>query len=554
MNAHSGKIIANSLAVLVILGFITVIANSLRISMQTSDTFGPTVLATDAAGNIYINVATTLYVLDTTGRLTDSIPLENLGLQGVTLTDLLALPGGRLLIGSSDTQHIHTCDLAQRNCTPFIQSATRPVSAFKMAWDEQRQRLLVVDGERHRILVYDRNGVLTLESKGGEHGLRLPNTVSLAGDGKAIIADTNHHRLVALDAQTLSSELWEMPVSNQIGKLRRIWPTDFVQASDQRYWVILDNDLLENGDVIVFDAAGKAVLRLSLPSDWDPIKLRPRTDDVLLAGYASVNLVSISLDGQVITPFGDAAFRGMLAEIRAQRRAADRWWQGGIWMAMVPLVILAGIAAWLDRKRRTAVAPSVATAPAEIILPETGQGVYWLEPDPKIVRLLRYSRWLVYLVGILLLLPAIYIVWWAGPEKSAALVAPLLAGGIAFLAILVTGLNTLSRGRLGVTRDQVVLATGGRPQRHYYPRQLVYSSGFISSGEVTVYLRTGKGPIYNPGEVRDYLEPLLAMARKLNPLQGYIYLLQTGDRQTWINTLGITCLAGLYLYSEFFAG
>jgi hypothetical protein len=130
----------------------------------------------------------------------------------------------------------------------------------------------------------------------------------------------------------------------------------------------------------------------------------------------------------------------------------------------------------------------------------------------------------------------------------------LLAGGIAFMAMLVTGINTLSQGRLGVTRDQVVLGAVDRPQRHYYPRQIVYSSRFISSGDTTVYLRTGKGPIYRPEEVRSYLEPLLAAARKLNPLEGYIYLLQQGDRLTWVNTLGIACLGGLYLYTEFFMG
>lgn len=219
-------------------------------------------------------------------------------------------------------------------------------------------------------------------------------------------------------------------------------------------------------------------------------------------------------------------------------------------MAIVPLVVLAVIAAWLDWKRRSASSASVAAIPAGITLPETGQGIYWLEPDPKIVRLWRYSRWLVYLMAGLLLAPVIYIAWLLGLEKSIGLVTLLLAAGIAFMAMLVTGLNTLSRGRLGVTRDQVVLAAAGKPQRHFYPRQLVYGSRFISSGDITVYLRTGKGPIYSPDELRGHLEPLLTAARKLNPLQGYIYLLQQGERLAWVNTLGFACLGGLYLYAR----
>jgi hypothetical protein len=550
MRTRATKIIVNSMAAIVIAGFIAIIASSLRIAVQTSDNTGPTALAIGTDGKIYTNIATTLYVLDESGILQDSIPLASLGLQRATLTDILALPDGRVLIGSGDAQDIQACDLQQHRCAPFIQSGSRPVSAFKMAWDAQRRRVVVVDGERHRILAYDQEGVLSLESRGGQGGLKLPNTVHLTADDMAIIADTNQHRLVALDAQSLSRKLWEMPTSNESGKFRRVWPTDFTATADHRYWVILDNDLLKNGDVLLFDADGNPVRRLDLPTDWDPIKLRARQTDVLLAGYGSVDLVKISLDGNVIAPFGDTVFRGVLAETRARREASDRWWHLWIWVAIAPLVILAGIAAWLDRKRSPLAATPQPATP--VILPETGQGIYWLELDPKIARLWKFSRWLVYGMTVLLIAPVIYIVWFTGLEKSAEAVALLLGGALAFMAILVAGLNTLSGGCLGVTRDQVVLGAAGKPQRHYYPRQLVYSSRFISSGDITVYLRTGKGPIYNPVEIRSHLEPLLTAARKLNPLQGYIYLLQQGDRLTWISTLGIACLAGLYLYTEFF--
>lgn len=554
MHERTTNIIANTLAVLVILGFIAVIANSLRVFSESRHVHGPTVMTSDAAGTVYVNIAATLHVLDASGKHADSIPLAELGLYGATLTDLLVLPDDRLLIGSSDSVKIRSCSLRERRCAPFIQSGPQPVSAFKMAWDAQRKRLLVVDGERHRILVYNTDGSLVLESRGGAQGLKLPNTVLLTAQGEAIIADTNHHRLVALDAGTLSAEHWEMPVRNDLGNFRRIWPTDFALAADQRFWVILDDDLLENGDVVLFDAARKPVLRLALPSDWDPVKLQARGSDVLLAGFGSVDLVRVSLQGDVIEPFGDSSFRDALAQVRDQRRSAGDWWHTWIWIAIVPLMSLAGLAAWLDWKRRSPAAGLTAAAPASVILPESGQGIYWLEPDPKIVRLWQHSRWLVYIMPVLLLAPIIYIAWLTGLEKSAGLVSLLLAGGAALMAMLVTGINTLSQGRLGVTRDQVVLGAVDRPQRHYYPRQIVYSSRFISSGDTTVYLRTGKGPIYRPEEVRSYLEPLLAAARKLNPLEGYIYLLQQGDRLTWVNTLGIACLGGLYLYTEFFMG
>ncbi|MGD8629675.1 MAG: hypothetical protein PVH38_08240 [Gammaproteobacteria bacterium] len=554
MHGRATKIITNTLAILVILGFIAIIANSLRIFSESRHIHGPTVLTTDAAGKVYINIAATLHVLDATGRHEDSIPLAELGLHGATLTDLLALPDGRLLIGSSDSVKIRACNLSEHHCAPFIQSGTQPVSAFKMAWDAQRQRLLVVDGERHRILVYDRNGALALESRGGEQGLKLPNTVLLTAEGTAIIADTNHHRLVALDAETLSAEHWEMPTGNALGTFRRIWPTDFAQAADRRFWVILADDLLENGDVVLFDSAQRPVLRLALPADWDPVKLQARDRDVLLAGFGSLELVRISLQGDFIEPFGDRSFREALAQVREQQQAATNWWHTWIWMAIAPLAVLAGVAAWLDWRNRngvTGAAESTGTSPG--FEPATGE-IHWLEPKPEIVRLWRYSRWLSYVLPLLLLAPALFITGSTGCAESGGFTILLLAGTLPLMVMLVTSVNTLSKGRLGVTRDRVVLGSAGGSQRQYYPRQIVYGPRFISSGDITVFTATGKGALFDAAEFRFYLEPLLASARKLNSLQGYLYLLQQGNRLTWVNTLGIACLGGLYLHVKLFMG
>ena len=77
MRARRTESIANGLAIVVIAGFIAIIANSLRISMRSGDDFGPTVLTSDAAGVVYTNIATTLYVLDETGTLKDRIPLTD---------------------------------------------------------------------------------------------------------------------------------------------------------------------------------------------------------------------------------------------------------------------------------------------------------------------------------------------------------------------------------------------------------------------------------------------------------------------------------------------
>ena len=48
---------ANGLAVVVIAGYVAILAISMRICLQSGRVSGPTVLATDAAGSVYTNIA-----------------------------------------------------------------------------------------------------------------------------------------------------------------------------------------------------------------------------------------------------------------------------------------------------------------------------------------------------------------------------------------------------------------------------------------------------------------------------------------------------------------
>jgi sugar lactone lactonase YvrE len=268
MEKLSPKFIANSLAALVILGFCTLIGISLWISGNSRDVFGPTMLVTDRHGQVVTNIGHTLYLLNELGTVEQQVDLAALGIPDVPLSDGLVLPDGTLLLGAAGSEQIYACQLAQQHCTPFLNSSRAPVSAYKLAWDDRRQHLIVVDGARHRILTYERNGNFIAESRGGRRGLKFPNTPLITPQDELVIADTNHHRLVALDAQTLGEELWELPVKNDLGNFRRIWPTDFTRTASGNFWVILDDDLLEHGDVILFDSRHRALKRLDLPPDW----------------------------------------------------------------------------------------------------------------------------------------------------------------------------------------------------------------------------------------------------------------------------------------------
>ena len=549
------RFITNSLAALVILGFCTLIGVSLLISANSRDVFGPTLLVTDTHDRVTTNIGHTLYQLDELGAIEQQIDLAALGIPNVPLSDGLVLPDGTLLLGAAGGEQLYACQLAQRHCTPFLNSSPSPASAYKLAWDEQRRRLVVVDGERHRILTYDRNGDFIAESRGGSTGLAFPNTALFTPQDELLIADTNHHRLVALDAETFTEERWELPLKHELGNFRRIWPTDFMRTAGGNFWVILDDDLLEHGDVILFDSQQRPLKRLELPADWDPVKLRRHGDAVLLAGFGSVDLVRFWPDGEGIRPFGDTRFRDALASVRAQRQANERWWTLWIWVCIIPLGLLAAVAAYLDhRQRRQQPHPTGAEAAAHVIppLPSTPDGIYWIRRNPVIVRQWAFARRLGFLLPLLVIAPIAYILASAGPGQSSGIIMSLLISMVPLMAWIAVTMQIISSGRIGVTRNRLVLASAYGRQQQAYPRQLVYGKRFISNGESTVITSTAKYAIFEGTDMQNYVLPLLKSARQLNILQGYIYLLQAGDRYTWINTLAVAYMAGVLIYLEFY--
>jgi len=551
MGKVSRTVLTNGLAAIVILGFCTVIGISLWLYGNSRNVFGPTLLVSGQQGEVMTNIGSTLYLLDASGAIEQRADLSALGIPDVPLSDGLVLPDGRLLIGAAGGQQIYACELAELRCSPFLESSTAPASAYKLAWDDARQRLLVTDGERHRILSYDRNGHFIAASNGGSRGLAFPNTALLTPADELVVADTNHHRLVALDAGTLSVELWELPVTSGLGNFRRIWPTDFTRTADGHYWVILDDDLLQHGDVILFDPQHGPVRRLDLPADWDPVKLRRHGDAVLVAGFGSVDLLRVAADGGSIEPFGDPGFRDALAAVRDLRLANERWWNLWVWVCIAPLGLLAVLAAYLDYRHRHRPGQTGQQATAAPPLASTPDGIYWIRRNPAVVRQWEFLYHLRFLLPLLLIAPLAYLLAMGGPGQFADRVMVLLISLVPLFAWIAISLQIISGSRLGVTRDRLVLGSAYGKQQLAYPRQLVYGKRFISNGETTVITGTTKYSIFVTTDMQRYVQPQLKAARQLNGLQGYIYLLQAGDRYTWINTLAIAYLGGLMIYLEF---
>ncbi len=164
----------------------------------------------------------------------------------------------------------------------------------------------------------------------------------------------------------------------------------------------------------------------------------------------------------MMRPFGDSAFRADLADMRAARSSNDRWWRLWIWIVLVPLLTLAIVTAWLDHRRRAREPAVSAAADQPAILTAAADGIYWLEPDPMIVKLWKYARRVLHLLPLLILMPVVLIISMAGYDAVKELVLLLLASFVPIFILLHSGIRVITGGRLGVTGDHIVL--GSRDQ------------------------------------------------------------------------------------------
>lgn len=534
MQGHIEQKTINALAIAVILGFIVIIATSLLISNQSGNLFGPTVLAEDDNGSIFVNIGTTLYQLDSYGHILDSASQPDLGLPQGKFTDVLPLSNGSTLVALARPGRIYSCSFSQRQCSDFLPPDTRITQTLKMTWHKTRQELFVIDADAGRILVFDASGELLKSSEGGAGGLFLPNTPLVSQSGELVIADTNHHRLVAIDAVSLDAELWEAPVKSELAMPGRTWPTDIAQASNGEFWAINDGNLLRYGDVIIFDKERKPAVRLELDAKWDPIKLIARSSDVLLASFGNYDLVSVSLDGSYIQPFGSDNFRLALYKAFKQQKSYDVWWDLWVWVLICPFVLLLIYVVYLDKqhKARVLVAENARTEHEKIELDLDHleqdhldldhEGAYWLSHNNKFLKNIKLFKWLL---PAMLLLSLFTLV----PLMGKLDLQFFMLFGFVYLGMLLPmtafafiAFRGLTASRIGTDGNGNILLQAGDRKISSSPAKVYFNQRFVSAEDVFVVTHTNQ-PVFDALEFKNHIEPLLTRAHKLDAVQSFFH-------------------------------
>lgn len=377
----------DALAVVVILGVISVVAISADKSSDAILYTGPSSLVSDSEKNVYINVGTTIYKLNANGELINETTLKQLGLPESAIMDVQTLRGGNLIVAVSGSGQIYKCDFNNNKCNKFKFSEDRLSGIVKVFPDEEGGRLYISDSNNHRLLVYDISGEKKLDSTKDPCGtaqvagafasenkdvakllgldeelkkiedmkiscpLIFPNNVFIV-DNELIVSDTNNHRIVALDPLDVNKELWSASTASDDSSDRRIWPTNVIKSSDGKLWVINDSDPLKYGDEILLDSNRIPVKRLKLDLKWDPIRMLAREYDVLIASSENFNLISVDLDGNTTRPFGDTRFRDVLKKAKDGAYNYKQWNEFWMWVFIFPLILLGIMAVVLESRSK----------------------------------------------------------------------------------------------------------------------------------------------------------------------------------------------------------
>lgn len=552
---------ANFIGIIAIIGVLGALVLIWRASNHEAAAYGPTAVAATRDGTVYFVAAGTLFTADAEGRLRDRVALKSLGID--TVVSHMAPLDGALLIAADGV--IRRCEVAQRRCTRLAALKVPPLGgALALAVAPGVQRLYVSNVSLHRIDVFDLHGrkLYRLAVPGG---VRYANDIAWLGDGRLLIADTNHHRVIAVadGGEVHAQRMQVLSAKNPIGRSGHDWPVAALRDATGRTWVIDANGQLRDGDLIVYGADGRAQRRIPLGAAADPLQLARLPGAVLVLDHAGYRLQRVALDDYRLSAFGDGALRGALAAIQARRARWHNLYRTGL--GIIVLFALFGIAAgyldWKERRQpaarrpgalvrpRAATRPPAMTAAVQMKLRPDAQGITWLAIVP---RTLRWMRFMPFVISALLLLSVGLLIYSTHGWKMADLepVGMLVAVAISVPALSLWMAHAFGRIRIGTDGHRLYLVDFRGRRAEAPPEQCLNTGRRLLIGVIGVPIANSRYQMFDKQELAAVIGPLLQRV----PTRGEFTLLwqklRRGDPATWAALAGLIAVIALRFWFD----
>lgn len=549
------------LALLFMLLFLGALGLRIWASGRSVDTVGPNHIAT-GSDRVYVHMNGELFVLSARGELLQRKNLAALG-QGGSVIDLRALPEGRLLLAWQRPADIDLCDPARWQCTPVGRGVAAKIRAqLKVLADETSRRLFITDFAASRIWMLPLDGG-ELQPLTSEPILSYPNDVAMDAKGRLWIADSGHHRLVALDRQ--ADGAWEetrsLAAKSRLTRNGRDWPMMLAMGSDGNWWVTQPTSHGGNGDLLVYHPENGVQARIGLPEDAHPTDVASLGAAMLVTDMDKFKIYQVDMGSHALSEFGDAAFRGVMREASARKAGYQSLVERSLFgmIAAGALMLLAAFWASPKGKRFTPVFRAAPLAASAVAAP-TLQEIHWLKRNPAAERMLRWTKPLVFIIAIAVTAAmgwAYFSLFGASapsdltPEKLKKLeelksmLLLMVFIDVAVPALVIVAMRNFNH-RLGTDGYRLFVKLADGRQISLAPEQLVYGTRQIVYQGYIFPVQTGKGqPLYDSGEIDTYIGPLLSRAKKLGPWEIFRYQLAYREPTTMISLVFVIVLLAM---------
>ncbi|MFW5954479.1 MAG: hypothetical protein ACOCSG_04170 [Guyparkeria sp.] len=563
---------ANVVAALVILLLLAVIGTIMLGQSKLRAVAGPTAIAADRDGRFHFLADGFLHAATAEGEVTHRTDLASLGLGG-RVPDMQVSGDGRfLLVGDADAGTIAWCARDLSGCprhTPLPPGTGGRV--FHFHHDATRQRIFVLTGDPARLDELDTDGrrVRQLSVPGG---LDHSNTVRSGRDGTLVIADTNAHRIVAIDPdETAATPVLEFRTDTGDGRPDRNWPVAAVQDGDGSIWMISTDGMLGDGDLLLVDPDRPSGRLIGMPENADPRSLAVVPGGVLVADHGNPGIYHAGPDSDRAERLAHPTLDAVFAPLMEARNDWQRWISAG-WLLValaLPLGVLAAVLDWRtrreqeeERQRRAVLQePSAVSRPGrkagtpesdppENAIEPDGEGVIWLRPDPAFLRRMRWLAMGMTGIAVAGMLPMMLIV--ATETDDWTLLAMMAGLGLFLVLLAIASLLGIRRLRIGWDGETLrLVGITGREER-IAPEDAVLTGQRLVGRRIAVPLVNGKTQraVFDRAQFDHYLRPILKTAEQHSEIGHFWNQLRDGRPAAWGQLVAIGLMLAAVIWLE----
>lgn len=407
---------------------------------------------------------------------------------------------------------LYRCDLDSGECFRFGERGLDFKAAHGIFIDWGRDDVYISDTTRHVLRKYTAEGT---ELAGPVEGFKFPNQLSMH-DGKVLVADTNHHEIRVVSAETASfgEVLNTIDVVPDLASAdRQTWPSHFVRVGKE-WWVNNMRTGMNEGGIYIFDDSWQFVRKLGLPEGADPISMIALRDEVWISDWYGDKVRRYSFAGESLGDLQSEGLDSVLERSRLERQKYELISYSGIALIVLVLagMMVRGVAMGMSSAQ-------VRSQPRNGPDAQTNDADLFLQPDPKLVRRNSMSLRIVGLLIVIAIIGIAYIgLFRLGPELRPQMIWMTL-GFVVIFALIVwvgranTGTAIRIQGRQAMLRDHT-----GR-ESTCPVQELRYDNTAVATHDVVIFLGRAHAHVYDQRQLEDVLFPRIADAQKVSAFE-----------------------------------